>query len=664
MYSSNGAELPARLWTMLSRSPNLQDLAFVCPKPLQQTFNIFPLADLHWPNLKSLRLTTLAYHETAAEYDKFATFLSAHSSLEDVRLEHPVGLWNVPNFYIPETLPKLRSFMGTLRDLERAKALLNLQSVTLVMLHSPSMPFLQILRRYPNISRLFVQLDTPDLDVANHLKFYACLLNLPKLRHLDLSTRCTVDLNEFSLALCNSTKLETLMLTRFHNTLETENEARTGAAHIFGRNLTLMHLVVRDAVLGESIAKEVAEYDRVGDGQRDCTVVGRYSMIVDFRTQSAVVHTSNIKVTMPGAGNVWEILRHNHGGHVPIGGGGSSTGVHTSNCETDLSLMVNYLPSKFSHTPLLPSASLSRKAKGGKAEMNVPKRGGGVEAFRSLEARMPGQEDDDYDGVQGRTFEKDGAGKKGEVELTTYALIALVFSLLTWCNDWHHTDIILVGNRWAGILLSNRSFLAIYTFMLWVTFAFLVEPGYIAYHRQAFNLEGKTSAQWSRTLGADGRARIQIQLKCCGYFSPFVEAMVTQTCYARSVLPGCKKVYINYEHEILTRFYAAAFVLVPAHILVMVVDLLCSNHVTYRFGKGMMPKAYGLSLNSMAVIMDNYANQLADQYGSEMVSEILARSRSNVNLGRGAGGGAYSPHHRVYHAKYGSVGGRAPEGAL
>ena len=35
--------------------------------------------------------------------------------------------------------------------------------------------------------------------------------------------------------------------------------------------------------------------------------------------------------------------------------------------------------------------------------------------------------------------------------------------------------------------------------------------------------------------------------------------------------------------------------------------LLCSNHVTYRFGKGMTPKAYRLDMSSMAVIMDNYA---------------------------------------------------------
>ena len=57
----------------------------------------------------------------------------------------------------------------------------------------------------------------------------------------------------------------------------------------------------------------------------------------------------------------------------------------------------------------------------------------------------------------------------------------------------------------------------------------------------------------------------------------------------------------------LERWYIVAFAIVPVHIAGIFAALLCSNHVTYRFGKGMMPKAYRLSMNSMAVIMDNYA---------------------------------------------------------
>lgn len=213
------------------------------------------------------------------------------------------------------------------------------------------------------------------------------------------------------------------------------------------------------------------------------------------------------------------------------------------------------------------------------------------------------------------------------LQLSIYALAGLIFCLLTWFDVFEHADIVRVGNRtelilstaaavlasltsvigWAGILLNNRSFLAVYTFALWLCFALLVTPGYITYKQRVFNLEGKINAQWSRDLGADGRLRIQNKLHCCGYYSPFVEATVSQSCYARSVLPGCKEAYINFEKRVLYLWYTIAFSLVPFQLVIMLAGLLCSNHVTYRFGKGMMPKAYRLSMASMGIIMDNYA---------------------------------------------------------
>jgi len=277
---------------------------------------------------------------------------------------------------------------------------------------------------------------------------------------------------------------------------------------------------------------------------------------------------------------------------------------------------------------------------------------------------MPGAHDEDYDGVQGVWF---GHGSKkptlrwtkfkwilfvGNVLLTMYSLISLIFCLLTWFLVWDRANVVRVGNQeelivstvaatvgivtslvgWAGILLNNRGFLAWYTFLLWICFAFLVTPGYITYKKRTFNLEGKLNKQWSQDFGASGRLAIQNQLECCGYFSPFVLATVSQTCYARTILPGCKGLYMRYERVILRRWFAVAFSLVPLHLFVMISALLCSNHVTYRFGKGMTPKAYRLDLSSMAIIMDNYANQLAEQYGNDVASEILARSRSNLQL--------------------------------
>lgn len=209
----------------------------------------------------------------------------------------------------------------------------------------------------------------------------------------------------------------------------------------------------------------------------------------------------------------------------------------------------------------------------------------------------------------------------------TYSILALIFCLITWFNIWTHADVIRAGNRtelalsgiaaflgifasllgWAGILLNDRPFLAVYTFLLWIVFAFLTAVGYTAYHRRTYNLFGKLSKQWSRDLGTAGRLRVQNQLGCCGYFSPFVEATVSQTCYARSPLPGCALPYLEFQRDVLRQWYIAAFALTPFHIGVIVAGLLCSNHVTRRFGKGMMPEAYRFNEISMKAIMAVYA---------------------------------------------------------
>ncbi|KAH9942973.1 hypothetical protein B0H21DRAFT_793008 [Amylocystis lapponica] len=327
------------------------------------------------------------------------------------------------------------------------------------------------------------------------------------------------------------------------------------------------------------------------------------------------------------------------------------------------SLSVNYLPSKFSSTVV--SGGPKRRKNWKSVDIMLPKRGGGREAFRSDEARMPGAGDDDYDGVNIGVIREGGRTQPklrwnrfkwimfiANLVFTVYSLAGLIACLLIWFNVWTHVDIIRVGNRpeliistlaaalavftavigWSGILLNNRSFLAIYSTLLWIVFAFLVTPGYITYKHRVFNIEGKLNAQWSRDLGLDGRLRIQNQLRCCGYYSPFVEATISQTCYARSPLPGCKAAYLQYQRRILERWYTIAFAMVPAQIAMMVIGLLCSNHITYRFGKGMMPKAYRLTQNSMAVIMDNYASQLAEQYGGDAAEEFVARSRSSLRL--------------------------------
>jgi hypothetical protein len=77
----------------------------------------------------------------------------------------------------------------------------------------------------------------------------------------------------------------------------------------------------------------------------------------------------------------------------------------SSTSSGDVSLTVNYFPTKFSSSML---GGTARKRKGKKGEDDVldqvmPKHGGGVEAFKSGEARIPGEADDDEDDEDGVT---------------------------------------------------------------------------------------------------------------------------------------------------------------------------------------------------------------------------------------------------------------------
>jgi hypothetical protein len=97
----------------------------------------------------------------------------------------------------------------------------------------------------------------------------------------------------------------------------------------------------------------------------------------------------------------------------PESGSGATTPVSAGAGESQkedvpVSLSVNYLPSKFSNTLVSPGGPRRRKTIKDVSSF-IPKRGGGVEAFKSGEARIPGQDDDDYDGVSGGWF----GGKEG-----------------------------------------------------------------------------------------------------------------------------------------------------------------------------------------------------------------------------------------------------------
>jgi hypothetical protein len=246
-------------------------------------------------------------------------------------------------------------------------------------------------------------------------------------------------------------------------------------------------------------------------------------------------------------------------------------------------------------------------------------------------------------------------------------VLALIGCLLIWLNIMHRADVIRVAHRpelilstaaavasiftavfgWAGVVLNNRSFLALYSFLLWISFALLVVPGYLTYRHQTLNLEGKVNLQWSEAFDVDARRRIQDVLKCCGYFSPYIEASVSSACYARSILPGCKGPYLHFERRVLRRWYVVVFSLAAFHLSVIVAALLCSNHITYRFGKGMMPKAYRLDPDSVAVIMDAYASYVPSSINTTVHSAIHSRQIADQQYGPDAANATIPHPHSV-----------------
>jgi len=112
----------------------------------------------------------------------------------------------------------------------------------------------------------------------------------------------------------------------------------------------------------------------------------------------------------------------------------------------------------------------------------------------------------------------------------------------------------------------------------------------------------------------------------------------------------------------LHKWFAVSFILVPFHLTCIVAALLCSNHVTYRFGKGMMPKAYRLNSEAMAIIMESFASNLADQYNDDSRSETYDRDNYGYPPRSGSGGSsnsghAMSPDGGAYGSSYGSNNG-------
>jgi hypothetical protein len=150
-----------------------------------------------------------------------------------------------------------------------------------------------------------------------------------------------------------------------------------------------------------------------------------------------------------------------------------------------------------------------------------------------------------------------------------------------------------------GTLLNSRPILAVYVLLLFPSFLSFVSVGYLTYKKANFSLDAKVSEAWHHWYSPSARTVLQGALGCCGWSGPLHGAAASGTCYARSPLPGCHGPLVRFERDVLSSVAGTVFSLVPLHLVNIFVGLLCANHVTHRFGKGITPARYRLTAHDI-----------------------------------------------------------------
>ncbi|KAI0060573.1 hypothetical protein BV25DRAFT_1807194 [Artomyces pyxidatus] len=234
-------------------------------------------------------------------------------------------------------------------------------------------------------------------------------------------------------------------------------------------------------------------------------------------------------------------------------------------------------------------------------------------------------------------------------------LAGLVCSILTWFAAYSAAPVLLITDSPAfvlltfsssllllaslagitGTLLNSRPMLAVYVLLLFPSFISFVSIGYLTYKKANFSLDGKTSEAWNAWYSPGARSVLQGALGCCGWASPLHGAAASGTCYARTPLPGCRGALLRFERGVLPTLYGAVFALVPLHIANIFVGLLCANHVTRRFGKGIMPKRYRLHAGDLARLGEDVAKAEAEGQAGGLVEVGAPEAARASSIGLG-----------------------------
>ncbi|KAJ7505805.1 tetraspanin Tsp2 family [Mycena galericulata] len=239
-----------------------------------------------------------------------------------------------------------------------------------------------------------------------------------------------------------------------------------------------------------------------------------------------------------------------------------------------------------------------------------------------------------------------------------YGTAALVCALMTWFRTWDQADVMFVADNdilvlitlagsilvftalvgFSGVLLNSRPILAVYTLLLWPAFVSIVAIGYVGYKRATFALDHKLNMSWSQYYTPLGRLLIQDALRCCGFYTALHEATPSARCYPRTALPGCKGKLYRFERANLAMVWSTVFALVPLHLLNLLIALLCANHVTETFGRGITPKMYRLTRGDVQADAEKIMRGVRQLDGMSLERPELRRDTSGGTYREGVDG--------------------------
>ncbi|CDS06306.1 hypothetical protein LRAMOSA08834 [Lichtheimia ramosa] len=193
--------------------------------------------------------------------------------------------------------------------------------------------------------------------------------------------------------------------------------------------------------------------------------------------------------------------------------------------------------------------------------------------------------------------------------LMLYGLIFLIGCLVTFAKGYYRAIVIIIADRdilnmtfaasvlcvitacvgLVGVWRKDRRILGIYALLLWPCFALIATVGYLSYKADTWNLRAQLGTRWRHEFTDQDHIALQDNLHCCGFENPSDHATYYDRCFTESLLPGCSYKFYLFEHDFLVKAWTTTFALVPLHVIVIIISLLCSNHVDHLFGSRSRP---------------------------------------------------------------------------